>query len=224
MSPIELLWHVSIRFIVSMVVVGAILFVSAGSVRYWNGWLFMGALFVPMTIALVLLYRKDHSLLEKRIRMHEKEKEQRAYVKWSLLWFLISFAVPGLDYRFGWSDVPEWLALVSVIVMVSGYTLFIVAMLQNSFASRVIEIQTNQRLVDTGLYSVVRHPMYMAATIMYTACPFVLGSYYALIPAILLPLLLAYRIRNEEKVLRVGLTGYSEYTQRVKFRLIPYVW
>ncbi len=224
LSSTELLRAVSVRLTLGALVIGALLFVPAGSLRYWNGWLFLAALFVPMMIALVYLYRKDRSLLGKRLTMREKQKEQKIYVKLSLVWFVVSFLVPGFDYRFGWSDVPLWLIVASVTVMIFGYVLFMVVMVQNSFASRVIEIQQNQRVIDTGLYSVVRHPMYMAAVIMYTACPLVLGSYYALIPTLLLPALLVYRIRNEEAVLRAGLAGYTEYTERVRYRLIPFVW
>lgn len=224
MSTRKLLWALSIRITFTVIILGALLFGPAGSFRYWNGWLFMVALFAPMTLAVVYLYKKDRSLLEKRMKLREKEKQQRAFVKLSLLWFLISFAIPGFDYRFGWSHVPVWLIVGSCIVMVSGYILFMVATVQNTFASRVVEIQMNQRVIDTGLYSVVRHPMYMAALIIYMPCPLVLGSYYALIPTILLPLLLVYRIKNEEKVLQAGLAGYTVYAKRVRFRLIPFVW
>ncbi len=214
----------SIRLVLVVIILGTILFSAAGSFQYWNGWLFMASLFIPITVTSIYLYRRDSALLEKRLKVREKEKEQKAYVKLSLLWFLVSIAIPGFDFRFGWSDVPVWLVAVSMLVMIGGYTLLAVAMVQNSFASRVIEIQNNQRVIDTGLYSVVRHPMYMGALIMYTASPFVLGSCVALIPTILLPMLLAYRISNEEKVLLTGLTGYAEYTQRVRFRLLPFIW
>jgi protein-S-isoprenylcysteine O-methyltransferase Ste14 len=224
MSAKRLLWAVSIRLALGIIAIGVLLFGPAGSLRYWNGWLFMVALFAPMTFALAYFYRRDRSLLEKRLRLHEKQTEQRTYVRLSLVWFLISFLLPGFDYRFGWSEVPSWLVVASLVVMILGYALFMVVMVQNTFASRVIEIQQNQRVIDTGLYSVVRHPMYMAAMIMYMAWPLVLGSYYTLIPMILLPVLLVYRIKNEEAVLRAGLDGYTEYAERIKYRLIPFVW
>ncbi len=215
---------VSIRLILSVIVFGALLFGIAGSFQYWNGWLFMAVLFVPMLVVFVYLYKHDRALLEKRINIREKQKEQKAYLRLSLVWFFISFAIPGLDYRFAWSQVPLWLVIASTFVMLCGYILFVATMMQNSYASRVIEIQENQRVIDTGLYSVVRHPMYMSASIMFTACPLVLASYYALIPILLLPPLLAYRIRNEEKVLLTGLAGYAEYSKRVRFRMIPFIW
>ena len=213
-----------IRIILCVIVFGALLFGTAGSFHYWNGWLFMITLFGPMMLVFAYLYRHDRELLEKRMNIHEKQKEQKAYVKLSLLWFLIAFAIPGLDYRFGWSYVPLWLVVVSMFLMLGGYTLFVTTMIQNSYASRIIEIQQNQRVIDIGLYSVVRHPMYMSATIMFTACPLVLASYYALIPILLLPPLLVYRIINEEKVLRTGLAGYADYTRRVRYRMIPFIW
>lgn len=224
MTSSELLRAVSVRLTIGAIAIGALLFVPAGSFGYWNGWLFMAALFVPMMMALAYLYRKDRSLLEKRLRTREKQKEQKIYVKLSLLWFVVSFLVPGFDYRFGWSHLPVWLVVAAVAVMILGYVLFMVVMVQNTFASRVIEIQQNQRVIDTGLYSIVRHPMYMAAIIMYLAYPLVLGSYYALLPTMLMPALLVYRIRNEEVILRAGLNGYTEYAERVRYRLIPFVW
>lgn len=213
-----------IRYTISLVTVGLLLFAPAGSLSFWNGWLFMAAMFIPMLFAFYFLARKYPSLLEKRLKMREKEKEQKIYVVLSWLWFLVTFLIPGFDYRFGWSQVPLWLVLLSTLVMLAGYLFFLVAMVQNSFASRVIEIQEEQRVVDTGLYSVVRHPMYTGGAIMYTASPLVLGSYVALVPALLLPIILVIRIRNEEKVLHTGLPGYTEYAKRVRYRLIPYVW
>jgi protein-S-isoprenylcysteine O-methyltransferase Ste14 len=163
-------------------------------------------------------------LLEKRINLNEKEREQKKYVRLSMILFVVAYVIPGLDFRFGWSNVPLWLVLVSLALMITGYILFIVVIIQNRYASRVIEIQHEQKLIDTGLYSVVRHPMYMAATILYLSSPLVLGSVYALIPMALLPFLLGYRIINEEKVLLKGLQGYEGYVNKVKFRMIPFVW
>jgi len=224
MSTRRLLTTLAVWLVMSIVLVGVVVFLPAGSLAYWNGWLFMTALFMSIFIELVLLLRKDRPLLEKRLQMREKERAQKAYVILSLLWFVVSFTLPGFDYRFGWSHVPVWLVSVSVIVMVCGYVLFVTAMNQNSYASRIIEIQPDQQVIDTGLYALVRHPMYMAAIIMYTPCPIVLGSFVALIPVLLLPVLLVYRLLNEEKVLRLHLPGYTEYVKRVRFRLVPGVW
>ena len=142
----------------------------------------------------------------------------------SIALLLVVFIVPGLDYRFEWSHVPLWLVIIATAIMISGYLMFVLVMKQNSYASRVIEIQEGQKVIDYGLYAVVRHPMYLAGLILYGVAPLVLGSFYAMIPVIFLPFLLAYRIKHEEKVLREGLKGYEEYMKKVKYRLIPFIW
>lgn len=213
-----------IRYLLAFAFVGLILFVSAGTIKYKAGWIFIAGLFVPMTFTLLFLLIKDPELLEKRMKTKEKQSAQKKYLRISLVLFVLAYILPGLDYRFHWSDVPAWLTVLSLIVMIGGYIMFIVVMIQNRYASRVIEIQNNQKLIDTGLYSVVRHPMYLAASILYIASVLVLGSYYALIPMLFLPFLLALRMVNEEKLLIKELPGYKEYTQKVKYRMIPYVW
>ena len=212
------------RFALSFILLLVLIFLPAGTFRYFNGWLFMAGLLIPMIFALTWLIAKDPELLEKRVNLKEKEEEQKRYVKMSLLLFIIAYVIPGLDFRFGWSHVPLWLVIFSLVMMVSGYVMFMVVMMQNRYASRVIEIQQEQKVIDTGLYSVVRHPMYLAATVLYLFSALVLGSYYALIPMVVLPFLLAYRILNEEKVLINGLPGYDQYMKKVKYRLIPFVW
>lgn len=213
-----------IRFILGFVFIFLLIFLPAGTIQFFNGWLFVAGLLFPMTFALIYLIIKDPEFLEKRINLKEKEKEQKKYVKLSILLYIVAYIIPGLDYRFGWSDVPLWLVIVSLVLMLAGYIMFIIVMLQNRYASRVIEIQKEQKLIDTGLYSVVRHPMYLAAIILYLASSLVLGSYYTLIPMAILPFLLGYRIINEEKVLLKGLPGYEEYKKKIKYRMIPYIW
>jgi protein-S-isoprenylcysteine O-methyltransferase Ste14 len=156
-----------IRFILVFIFIGILLFVPAGSLNFFNGWLFIAGLFVPMTFALIYLYINDPELLEKRINLKEKEDAQKKYIKLSMIFSIVVYIIPGLDYRFNWSDVPMWFVLVSLLVMICGYIMFIIVMLQNRYASRVIEIQDEQKLIDTGLYSIVRHPMYLSATILY---------------------------------------------------------
>lgn len=211
-------------YLIASIFMGAIIFFPAGTLKYFNGWLFIAGLLVPMVFVLIYLYIKDPELLEKRINLKEKETTQKKYVKFSFLLYIIAYIIPGLDFRFGWSSVPFWLVFLALVIMICGYLMFIAVMLQNRYASRVIEIQNEQKLIDTGLYSLVRHPMYLAATILYTASALVLGSYYALIPMLILPFLLAFRIINEEKVLIDGLPGYTEYMTRVRYRLIPFIW
>lgn len=220
----KILFKVLIRFFFVYIFIGILIFVPAGTLKYFNGWLFIAGLLVPMTFTLIYLLIRDPELLEKRIKIKETENAQKKYIKLSILLFVIAYIIPGLDFRFKWSGVPMWLVMFSLLIMICGYIGFMIVMLQNRYASRVIEIQNEQKLIDTGLYSFVRHPMYLSATILYIASSIVLGSYYALIPMLLLPFLLAYRIKNEEKVLLKGLPGYDEYMKRVKYRMIPFIW
>jgi protein-S-isoprenylcysteine O-methyltransferase Ste14 len=223
-SKKKMLFKVLIRFFLVFIFIGILIFLPAGTLKFFNGWLFVAGLLIPMTFTLIYLLIKDPELLEKRIKIKEKENAQKKYIKLSILLFVIAYIIPGLDFRFKWSSVPMWLVMVSLLIMICGYIGFIIVMLQNRYASRVIEIQNEQKLIDTGLYSFVRHPMYLSAIILYVASALVLGSYYTLIPMLLLPFLLAYRIKNEEKVLIKGLPGYEEYTKRVKYRMIPFIW
>ncbi len=220
----RLLGAVLVRFALGFVLMGALFFGTAGTFRYLNGWIFLGGLLGPMVIAVTFLYRKAPALLEARIRMKEKEATQRRYLALALPLYLLALAIPGLDYRFGWSHVPLWLSLAALAPMLAGYGMFLAVMNQNRYASRVVEIQEGQQLIDTGLYAVVRHPMYLAMIVLYLSAAIVLGSYYALIPMVVFLSTLAVRIRNEEKVLLAGLPGYAEYTKRVRYRLLPFVW
>jgi len=223
-SRIKILLKVLIRFFLVFIFIGILIFLSAGTLKFFNGWLFIAGLLIPMTFTLIYLLIKDLELLEKRMKIKETENAQKKYIKLSILLFVIAYIIPGLDFRFKWSSVPMWLVMVSLIIMICAYIGFIIVMLQNRYASRVIEIQNEQKLIDTGLYSFVRHPMYLSASILYIASSLVLGSYYTLIPMLLLPFLLSYRIKNEEKVLLKGLSGYEEYTKRVKYRMLPFIW
>ena len=193
-----------IRFLSALFIIGSILFIPAGTFKYWNGWLFIASIFIPMIVVLTYLLIKDPELLEKRFKTKEKEKEQKFIQKVGIVPTLIGFMLPGFDYRLNWSNVPTWLVIIATILVVSGYILFIIVMRQNSYASRVIEIQQNQKVIDYGLYSKVRHPMYVAAIIIMLSSPLVLGSYYALIPMALYPLIIIFRIKNEEKSVEKG--------------------
>lgn len=213
-----------IRFGGALVFISAILFIPAGTYNYWNAWLFIILLFVPVLLVLAYLIKKDPELLEKRMNTREKEKEQKLIIKLSIIPFAISFLLPGFDFRYHWSAVPLWLIIICAFVMLLGYGIFFFVIRQNSYASRIIEIQENQKVIDSGLYSVVRHPMYLANILMYLSIPIVLGSYYALLPMFLMSFVFYFRIRNEEKVLIEGLEGYADYMKRVKYRLIPFIW
>jgi protein-S-isoprenylcysteine O-methyltransferase Ste14 len=220
----KVLPKVILRFSFGFLFLGVIVFLPAGTIHFFNGWLFICTLLLTMTFALSWLLYKDPELLEKRVNLKEKEAPQKRYVRLSILLFITAYIIPGLDYRFSWSDVPAWLVWTSLVFMTGGYIMFFAVMVQNRYASRVIEIQKEQKLIDTGLYSVVRHPMYLAASILYLSSALVLGSFYALIPMALLPFLLAYRIKNEEKVLLAGLPGYGAFMKKTRYRLIPYIW
>lgn len=212
------------RYILVVLFLIMLIFLPAGSFKFWNGWLFIGALCIPMIFVMIYLIINDPDLLVKRMKTDEKEKPQKRYLLFSIIASVITFVLPGLDYRFNWSSVPIWLVIVATAFMIAGYVMFFIVMKQNSYASRVVEIQEEQKLIDTGLYSLVRHPMYFGATILYGFSPLTLGSYYAMIPMMFIPLLLIIRIKNEEEVLRKGLKGYDEYMKKVKFRIIPYIW
>jgi len=211
-------------YVVALILVFVLLFWPAGSLEFWNAWIFMLSLFPIMLFIMIYLLVRDPELLEKRIKTKEREKTQKAYVVLSIFAFFIAFIIPGLDFKYHWSDVPFWLVIVSTIAMVSGYIMFFIVMRQNSYASRVIEIQEGQKVIDSGLYSVVRHPLYLAAIIIYFSIPLLLGSFYALVPTSFIPILLIFRIINEEKVLIKDLQGYKEYMEKVRFRLIPFIW
>lgn len=205
-------------------IMALIIILPAGSWRYWQGWMYVFTLIIPMFFMFAYLLRNDPALLERRMRMREKEAVQRKIISLSYLYFLSAFILPGLDVRFGWSHVPPLVSIIANVLVFAGYMIFFWVLATNSFVSRVVEVESNQRVVSTGPYALVRHPMYTGVIIMYLASPVALGSYWALLPAALVVHLLVARIFNEEQVLLRDLPGYKEYTQSVVFRLIPGVW
>jgi len=210
--------------ILAAVLFGVPLFLSAGSLMFTGAWLFLGVFCVSVLIIFIYLAVKDPELFEKRMKMEEEERSQMT-IKVSLaLIYLVTLVVSGLDHRLRWSRVPLPVVVVFAVVVALGAVMLFFVMKQNTYGSRAVEIQENQRVIDTGLYSVVRHPMYLAFSVIFCFSPFVLGSFYALVPAFLLPWLIAIRIRNEEELLRKGLEGYEAYMRKVRFRLIPFVW
>lgn len=212
------------KFIPGIIIISAILFISAGTIKFWNAWLFIGVLFIPMLFVMIYLVISDPELLYKRLRIQEKEKKQKKVVLLSSIVFLLGFILSGLDYRFHWSTVPLILVLLSAVIVLIGYILFFMVMRQNSYASRVIEIQENQKVIDTGLYALVRHPMYFASILMFLFMPLLLGSFYSLIPMLIYPFQINLRIKNEEEILEKGLDGYSEYKKKVRYKVIPFLW
>jgi protein-S-isoprenylcysteine O-methyltransferase Ste14 len=212
------------KFFSGIILLGLLIFLPAGTLNYFGGWLLMGILFVPMLLAGIVMIFKSPALLEKRLNAKEKQAKQSLVVKLSGLMFLAGFIVAGLDYRFGWFPLPKAVSIVAAVVFLLGYILYAIVLKQNAYLSRTIEIQENQKVIDTGLYSVVRHPMYSATLIMFLAMPIILGSLYSFLIFLFYPFIIAKRIKGEEEFLEENLEGYTEYKQKVKYRLIPFIW
>ena len=212
------------KFLLGVIVIGLLLFLPAGSLRFWQAWLLMGILFVPMFFAGLVMMAKNPELLRKRLNAKEEEKEQQTVVKLSGLLFVATFVVAGLNWRFGWCVLPDWAVWVSAGLFLICYLLYAEVVRENAYLSRTIEVQENQKVIDTGLYGVVRHPMYMATTILFLTMPLVLASPFSFLIMLLYIPLIAKRIKNEERVLEEGLEGYKEYKRKVKYKVIPFVW
>ena len=220
----KLLFSALAKFILGLVLVGAVLFLPAGSFGYPNAWLFICLLFIPMLILGIVLFIKAPALLEKRLNVKEKEKTQKGVVALSALLFLTGFIVAGLDFRFGWSHIPLWGVIIASAVLLVSYALYAEVMRENAYLSRTIEVQEDQKVIDTGLYGIVRHPMYAVTIWLFLSIPVVLGSLWSLLCFLPYVAVIAIRIRNEEKVLESELSGYTEYKKRVKYRILPFVW
>ena len=223
-SKIHLFIKTLVAFLCGLLITGAVLFIPADTLDYPGAWLFMALLFTPILIMGVVLLIKNPELLRKRLEMKEREKEQKSVVALSGLLLVASFIVAGLDFRFGWSHVPNAIVIIASVLLFIGYALYAEVLRENVYLSRVVEVQEGQRVIDTGLYGIVRHPMYFAVTLLYLSIPLVLGSWWALLVMSPCLLLLAARIRNEEQVLCQGLAGYADYIHRVRYRMIPFVW
>lgn len=213
-----------IKFSLGFVLIGLLIFLPAGTLNFTNGWIFMAVLFIPMLIAGIIMMLKNPDLLKSRLDAKEKEREQSNVVKLSGLMFLGGFIVAGLDFRFGWYPLPRGIVIGAVIVFIFSYLLYAEVLRENTYLSRTITVQKDQKVIDTGLYSIVRHPMYLATILMFLAIPFVLGSVFSFIIFLTYPFIIAKRIKNEEKVLEKELKGYIEYKKKVKYRIIPYIW
>jgi protein-S-isoprenylcysteine O-methyltransferase Ste14 len=220
----SLIRKIIIRFSLFPIIFGLIILISAGTFNYWQAYLYLSILMVPMAFVVVYFLKNDPKFLERRTRAKEKEKEQLVIqIVFSLI-FLSGFILPGLDKRFGWSVVSSVIVIIADAVIFLGYILVFSVFRQNSYASRIVEVEKDQKIITTGLYSIVRHPMYIGVIVMYVPTPLALGSYWGLIPMATIPLALMFRILNEEKVLRKDLPGYTEYCQKTRYRLIPFIW
>ena len=221
---IKLFFQAILKFILGVLLIGLLIFIPANTIDYWNGWLFMGLLFVPMFIAGIVMMIKSPDLLRKRLNAKEKESEQKQVVAFSGLMFLAGFIIAGLNYRFSWIMLPTPAVIISSIIFILAYILYAEVLRENEYLSRTIEVQDNQKVVDTGLYGIVRHPMYAITILLFLSMPLVLGSIFSFIIFLVYPFIIAKRIKNEEEVLERELKGYSEYKKKVKYRMVPFIW
>ena len=220
----KLLLQASAKFFSGLLLTFVLLFVPAWTFKFWQAWLFAGILFIPMLGAGLILLKKNPELLKKRLSAKEEQNEQKLVVLFSGIMFLAVFIIAGLNFRFGWIILPAWVSYAAAAVFLLGYVLYAEVLKENTYLSRTVEVQENQKVIDSGLYGVVRHPMYMSTLILFLSMPLVLGSVMSFAVSLIYIPIIAKRIRNEEKVLEQGLSGYSEYKQKVKYKVIPFIW
>lgn len=213
-----------VKFVSGLLLVGVLVFLPAGTFSFWQGWLLLGILFVPMFAAGLIMMKKSPDLLRKRLNVKEEQSEQKTVILLSGIMFLAAFIFAGLNFRFGWIRLPAWVSVAAAVFFLIAYMLYAEVLRENAYLSRTIEVQENQKVVDTGLYGVVRHPMYMTTLILFLAMPLVLGSLISFVITLAYIPIIAKRIRNEEKVLEEGLEGYKEYKKRVRWKVIPFIW
>ena len=221
---VKLFVQAILKFLLGVLLVVVLIFLPAGSFGFFGGWLLMGILFIPMFIAGIVMMIKNPDLLKSRLNAKEKQKDQDLVVKLSGLMFLAGFIVAGLGFRFGWFALPKGVSIGASIVFLIAYVLYAEVLRENTYLSRIIEVKENQRVIDTGLYAVVRHPMYGVTLLLFLSMPIVLGSVYSFIIFLAYPFIISKRIKGEEAFLEKELPGYAEYKQKVKYRLIPFVW
>lgn len=220
----KLLLQAITKFLSGVLILSILLFIPAGTLKFWNAWLLFSVLFIPMFIVGVVLWIKNPELLEKRLNAKEKEIEQRFVMILSGLMFIVGFIIAALDFRFQWSNIPTWLVATATVLFLVSYALFAEVLRENAYLSRIVEVRANQKVIDTGLYGIVRHPMYSATLLLFLTIPVILGSIYSFIIFLIYPVLLVKRILNEEKVLESELVGYIDYKKSVKYRLIKFIW
>lgn len=213
-----------VKFFCGFLLVGLLIFLPAGTLAFLKGWLFMGLLFGPMFVAGLVMLAKSPAFLAKRLDVKEKRSAQQGVVKLSGLMFIAGFVVAGLDFRFGWSDMPQAVTVIAAVLFLLAYLLYAEVMRENAYLSRTIKVEEGQQVVSTGLYGIVRHPMYMATLLLFMVMPLVLGSWWALIPFAFYPAIIISRLKDEEELLTRELAGYVAYKEKVKYRIIPFVW
>lgn len=220
----ELFIQAVTKFLLGVILVGLLIFLPAGTITFANGWLLMGVLFIPMFCAGIVMMVKNPALLKKRLNAKEKQREQSLVIKLSGLMFLAGFIVAGLNFRFRWYLLPQWVSLGGAAVFLGAYLLYAEVLRENTYLSRTVEVQEDQKVIDTGLYGIVRHPMYSATVLLFLAMPLILGSIQSFVIFLAYPLIIARRIKNEEMLLEQDLAGYRDYRKKVKYRLIPFIW
>ena len=221
---VKLFFQAIVKFTAGLILVGLLLFLPAGTFAFWQAWLFIGILFVPMLIAGFVMMFRSPELLRKRLNAKEEQKEQKAVVALSGIMFLAAFVIAGLNFRFKWFVMPDWTVIIGTVVFLLAYAMYAEVLRENAYLSRTIEVQEDQKVIDTGLYGIVRHPMYSATLFLFISMGFVLASPISVAILLLYIPIIAKRMKNEEKILEEGLEGYTDYKKRVKYKVIPFVW
>lgn len=212
------------KFLLGVVIIGLLIFIPAGTIKYINGWIFMGVLFIPMLIAGIIMMIKNPKLLKSRLDAKEKQKEQNIVIKLSGLMFIVGFILAGLDFRYSWLKIPSFVSYIAIALFLLAYIMWAEVLRENTYLARTIKVIENQKVIDSGLYGIVRHPMYLATLILFLSMPLVLGSLISFFVFLLYPIIIVVRIINEEKYLEKELNGYIDYKKKVKYRLIPFIW
>ena len=221
---ITLFFQAIVKFLLGVVLVGVLIFLPAGTLAFTQGWIFMGILFIPMFIAGLVMMIKCPDLLKKRLDAKERQKEQKFVILFSALMFISGFVIAGLDFKYNWTPLPNVVVIISSVIFVLAYIFYAEVLRENKYLSRTIQVEENQKVVDTGLYGIVRHPMYSSTIFLFLSMPLILGSSLSFIVFLIYPLIIAKRIKNEEEILEKELDGYSKYKEKVKYKLIPFIW
>ena len=212
------------KFLFGLIIIGLLLFIPAGTLDYFNGWLFMALLFIPMFIAGIIMFIKSPDLLRKRLNAKEEESEQKIVILVSGIIFLLSFILAGLNFRFGWFHLPQTVIIIASIIFLLSYIMYAEVLRENMYLSRTVEVSENQKVVDSGLYGLVRHPMYTSTIFLFLSMPLILDSIFSFAIMLIYPIIIFFRIRNEEKILESELDGYREYKEKVKYKILPFIW
>lgn len=212
------------KFLIGVIIIGLLLFIPAGSLDYFNGWLFMALLFIPMFIVGIVMFIKSPDLLKRRLNAKEEEGEQKIVILVSLIMFILSFILAGLNFRFGWFKLPQIVIIIASIIFLLSYLMYAEVLRENTYLSRTVEVSENQKVVDSGLYGLVRHPMYTSTVFLFLSMPLILDSIFSFVVMLAYPIIIIFRIRNEEKLLEEELEGYGEYKEKVKYKILPFIW